>query len=300
MLGGFLVTKFIWMDGKLVEWDNANVHVMSHALHHGTGVFEGIRFYNTDKGISVFRLEEHIDRLFYSCSSLNMNLKYSKEEIIEAIKKTIKKNQMKSGYIRPLVYYGQSMDVIPWNCDVNFVIAVWPWEFFDKEMIKLKVSSFRRLSSKSTDVSAKLSGNYINSALSGIEAKKAGFDEALLLDHNGFVAEGTAENIFMVKDNKLFTPKKDNILAGITRDTVIAIAKDNGIEVEEKDITLEEIKDASEVFLTGTGAEIMPVSQIDDKVISNSIGSVTDKIKGLFNLITKGENSKYNNWLTLI
>lgn len=293
--------KKIWMDGKFVDWQEANIHILTHTLHYGGGIFEGIRAYKTNKGPAVFRLPEHIDRFFYSASALEMEIPFSKQEIKQAILETIKINQIEECYIRPIAFFGYGkMGLNPKGAPVQTAIAVWPWGAYlgGKETISVKISKYIRLHPKSTIADAKITGHYVNSILSSLEIQKAGFDEALLLDYEGYVAEGPGENIFIVKNNKLYTPPLGTILDGITRDSVIEIAKDLGIKNQEKKITVKELKSADEAFFSGTAAEICPIGKIDNTLINNGkMGEITEKIKDLYQKIVHGKEEKYFHWL---
>jgi branched-chain amino acid aminotransferase len=296
--------EFIWLNGKFVPWAEAKIHVLSHTLHYGSGAFEGIRFYETYNGkTAIFRLKEHVQRLFFSAKALQMDVPYSENEIFDAIIQTIKKNNIKSGYIRPIIYYGYGkMGLDPRGGKIDVAIAVWGWgSYLGEDMVKVKTSSFIRIHPKSTETQAKLCGHYVNSIMASLEAHDKGFDEALLLDYEGYVAEGPGENIFAVKNGKLFTPQKGNILVGITRESVFEIARDNQIEVIEKKMQLEEFKTADEVFFTGTAAEITPIKQIDQTIIGDGkIGHITQKLKNIFNDAVKGKIDLYNKWLTYV
>jgi len=296
-------TEFIWMDGKLVPWKDAKIHVVSHTLHYGDGVFEGIRCYETEQGPAIFKLKEHIDRLYYSADCLKMKIPFSKEEFINAVKETVKANNLKSGYIRPLIIYGYGkMGVNPEGAPVNCSISVWPWgKYLGEGAIRVKTSKYCRIHPKSTYMGAKICGHYANSILASIEVKDAGYDEALLLDYKGDVAEGPGENLFIAKDGKLITPSLGTILTGITRASVIQLAKDNGIEVEEKTLKLEEVYNADEALFTGTAAEVTSIGSLDDKKIGNGeIGPITAKLKNIFMDIVHGKNEKYKDWLTYV
>ncbi|MBD3252229.1 branched-chain amino acid transaminase [Candidatus Pacearchaeota archaeon] len=295
-------TKFIWMDGEFVEWENAKIHILTHSLHYGSGVFEGIRFYESEKGPAVFRLKEHVNRLFHSASVFDMKIKYSKGEIENIILELIRKNNLKSGYIRPLIYFGYGkMGLALKGAPVNIAIAVWPWgAYLGERPIKIKTSSFMRLHPESTIQSAKISGNYMNSILATEEVKKQGYDEALLLDCKGKIAEGPGENIFIVKNNKLITPSVGNILPGITRDSIIKIAFDSGINVEEKEISKEEMLVADEAFFTGTAAEITAIESVDDVFLKKSFGPVTKKLRDIYLNVVQGKNSRYEDWLKVV
>jgi len=296
-------TKKIWFNGKFINWDEAKVHILTHSLHYGGGVFEGIRAYSTEKGPVVFRLKDHLKRFFYSASQIEMKIPFSKEEIEKAILNLVKINKVKECYIRPLAFFGYGkMGLNPQGAPVNVAIAVWPWgSYLGEKPVKVKISKFIRLHPKSVISEAKICGYYINSILASLEAKRAGRDEALLLDHQGFVAEGPGENIFIVKNKKLFTPKKGLILAGITRDCVIKIAKDFGIEVKEKKIRVSELKLADEVFFVGTAAEISPIGKINKTLINKGeIGEITKRIKNFYQEIIHGKAKKYLKWLTFV
>jgi len=294
--------KKIWMDGKLIDWKEAKIHVLTHTLHYGGGIFEGIRAYETERGPAVFRLPEHIERLFYSAAALEMKIPFSKEEIQKAVLETIKVNEIKSCYIRPIVFFGYGiMGLNPIGNPVQAAIAVWPWDAYlgGEEAVKVKISKYIRIHPQSTIADAKICGHYVNSILASLEARKAGFNESLFLDFNGNVAEGPGENIFMVKNGKLFTPKHGSILPGITRSSAIEIAKDLGFETEEKEITVEELKSADEAFFSGTAVEIQPIGAIDDTLIGDGkTGEVTEKIKDMYQKIIHGEEQKYLSWLS--
>ncbi len=292
-------TELIWMNGSFVKWQDANVHVLTHGLHYGSGVFEGIRVYKTDKGPAVFRLKDHVKRLFDSASSLYMKIPYSKQEITDAIKETVKVNKLEEGYIRPIIFYGYGkMGLDPKGAELNAAIAVWPWGAYIGDSAKVCTSSFIRIHPKSLKADKKVCGHYVNSIHASLEAKEKGFDEALLLDCEGKVAEGPGENIFLVKKGKIKTVAlKRQILSGITRDSVIKIAKDLGYEVEEGDITLEELKQADELFFTGTAAEVTPIVQLDDKTLEK--GEITGKIKEKYLDIVHGK-AGYEEWLDYI
>ena len=295
--------KKIWLNGKLVDWNKANVHLLTHTLHYGGGVFEGIRAYKSENGSAVFRLQEHVDRLFYSASTMDMKIHFSKKEIKKAILDTIRINGIKECYIRPLIFFGYGkMGLNPTGAPVNIAIAIWPWgAYLNKEIVSVKISKYIRPHPKSTVTDAKICGSYANSILASLEIKKAGFDEALLLDYQGHVAEGPGENIFIVKDGKLFTPKLGAILGGITRDSIMQIAKDLKIEVEEKNITVEELKLADEAFFTGTAAEICAIGKIDDTTINHEkIGATTKKIREAYDKVIHGKSKKYSKWLSPI
>jgi branched-chain amino acid aminotransferase len=294
----------IWMDGKMVDWDEAKVHVCTHALHYGSGVFEGIRAYETESGTAVFRLKEHIERLFNSAKIFKMDIPYTKEEIREAIKNTIKVNKLKSGYIRPLIYRGfEQLGLNPFTCPVNCTIAVWEWGAYLGEEalakgIKTKISSYARSDINSTSQKAKICGNYVNSIFAKMEAIEAGVDEAILLDTRGFVAEGSGENIFWVKNGAIYTTPTATVLEGITRDSIIKIAEDMKYHIKEKYICRDELYISDEVFFAGTAAEVTPIREIDNYQISEGKrGPITENIQKKFFAIAKGEEEKYLSWL---
>ncbi|MBT9149308.1 MAG: Branched-chain-amino-acid aminotransferase [Dehalococcoidia bacterium] len=294
----------IWLDGEFVNWQSSKIHILNHSLHYGSAVFEGIRAYKTKKGSAIFRLPEHIDRLFYSASCMGMKIPFSKEEIREAILKLVKINKEDKCYIRPLVFFGYGkMGLNPKGALVKTAIINWPWGAYlgEGKPIRTVISKYTRPHPKSTIMNAKISGTYSNSILASLEAQKAKVEEAILLDFQGFIAEGPGENIFMVKNRKIFTPPKGTILPGITRDSVIKIAKNYKISVEEKKITSQEIKTADEVFFTGTAVEICPIGKIDKTIINKGeIGEITKKIKNTYQKIVCGEEKKYLEWLTFV
>ena len=296
-------TKYIWMDGKLVEWDKANVHVLTHTLHYGLGVFEGIRFYETDKGPAVFRLKDHTKRLFHGAKKAFMNVPYTEEEISNAVLETVRANKIKSGYIRPILFYGYGkMGLDPHGAPVNATIAVWSWgAYLGEGAVKVKTSSFMRIHPKTTYAECKFCGHYVNSIFASLEAKEKGYDEALLLDYEGYCAEGPGENLFIVKNGKLLTPALGSILTGITRKSVIEIANNEGMKVEEAKLKLNDVYNADEAFFTGTAAEITAIASVDDKKIGKEApGPVTKKLKELFLGIAKGKNGKYKDWLAYV
>lgn len=295
---------YIWLNGEHVPWDEAKIHVLSHTLHYGSGVFEGIRFYETHDGrTAIFRLEDHVNRLFDSAGALQMNLPHTKNDICEAITETIKKNNIKNGYIRPLVFYGYGkMGLHPEGAKLSVCIAVWPWDsYLGEKMITVNISSYIRPHPESTETGAKICGHYSNSLLAHEEAVKKGYDEALLLDFEGSVAEGPVENIFAAKNGILITPFCDNILSGITRNSIISMAENMNIPVKETKILPEELKSSDEVFFTGTASEITGIKQIDDTVInSGKEGDITGRLKQLYDEIVRGKNDLYSQWLTYV
>ena len=298
-------TEKIWMDGKFVPWNDAKVHVLAHTLHYGTGVFEGIRCYKTDSGSAVFRLKEHVDRLFGSMHILQMDCPFTREQVFDAILETIRVNKIDACYIRPLAFIGYgAMGVFPKENPVNVIIAVWPWGSYlgDEGMkngIRVKISSFSRPHINATMVRAKAVSNYANSLLAKREALKDGYDEAVLLDTDGYVAEGSGENIFMVRNGKLKTPPLTAILEGVTRDTVIQLAQAHGIPLAEERFTRDELYLADEAFFSGTAAEITPIREVDNRKIgAGKPGLVTQKIQAAFFDIVHGRDKKHAAWLT--
>jgi branched-chain amino acid aminotransferase len=298
-------TEKIWMDGKFVPWNDAKVHVLVHTLHYGTGVFEGIRCYKTDSGSAVFRLKEHVDRLFGSMHILQMDCPFTREQVFDAILETIRVNKIDACYIRPLAFIGYgAMGVFPKENPVNVIIAVWPWGSYlgDEGMkngIRVKISSFSRPHINATMVRAKAVANYANSLLAKREALTDGYDEAALLDTDGYVAEGSGENIFMVRNGKIKTPPLTAILDGVTRDTVIQLAQEHGIPLVEERFTRDELYLADEVFFSGTAAEITPIREVDNRRIgAGKPRPVTQKIQAAFFDIVHGRDKKHAAWLT--
>ena len=295
------------MDGKFVDWDNATVHVMTHTLHYGLGVFEGIRCYETPKGPAVFRLDEHVDRLFASAHIFLLEIPFSKEEIKEAILNTIKVNRMKSCYIRPLVYIGYgAMGLYPKENPVRVSIAVWSWGTYLgekglEEGIRIRTSSFIRNHVNANMTRGKVCGYYVNSQLAKKEAISCGYDEALLLDTEGYVSEGSGENVFIVRGGVLKTTPLTSILEGITRNSIIKIAEDAGIKTLEERFTRDELYIADEAFFTGTAAEVTPIRESDGRAVGEGKpGKITKKLQSIFFAIVKGENKKYKGWLTKV
>lgn len=299
---GINTTKLIWMDGRFVKWEYAKVHVLTHALHYGSAVFEGIHSYNTREGAAVFRLNEHIDRLFFSANALSMRLTFSKEKIKKAIKQLIEKNKLGDGYIRPLVYYSYgNVGVFPKDISTNIAIVTIPWGNYYSKNLSIMTSKYRRHSPKSTVFGAKISGNYANSILAMHEARKKSYDEALMLDENGYVSEGPAENIFIVKNNELLTPSSRSALHGITRNSILKISKDLGIKAYEKKITLKDVKKSNELFFCGTATEVAPIISVDNKKIGNGeVGKITTLLRNKYYEIVKGKDKKYEKWLTYV
>ena len=298
---------FIWMDGKLIPWRDANIHVLTHSLHYGMAVFEGVRAYKTDKGTAIFRLKEHTRRLFNSAKIFQMPMSYTEEQISEATKSVVRENKLTSCYIRPIVWIGsEKLGVSAKGNTIHSSIAAWEWGAYLGEDginkgIRVKTSSFTRHHVNVSLVRAKASGYYINSILANQEVTIHGYDEALLLDTDGYVSEGSGENVFIVKNGIVYTPDLASCLDGITRDAIFTIAKDLGIEVREKRITRDEMYCADEAFFTGTAAEVTPIRELDDRAIGNgSRGPITEKIQKVFFDAVSGKNDKYSHWLTLV
>ncbi len=298
----------IWFNGELVDWDAANIHVLSHVVHYGSSVFEGIRCYKTSKGPAVFRLEEHVERLFDSAKIYRMEIPYSPAEVSQAILQTIRTNNLEECYIRPIVFRGYgSLGVDPMPCPIDTVIAVWEWgQYLGEEALQKGVSvctsSWNRMAPNTFPFMAKAGGNYLNSQLVRMEANINGYDEGIVLGPDGLVSEGSGENIFVIRDGAIYTPAPSySILSGITRHTAIALARDLGIEVEEKGIPRELLYVADEVFFTGTAAEITPVRRIDQiDVGAGERGPITQKLQEAFFAILQGEQEDRHGWLTAV
>ena len=298
----------IWMDGKLINWDDANVHILTHSLHYGVALFEGIRCYECqNESSAVFRLKEHIKRLFDSAKIAMIKIPFTQEEIVQACIDTLKDNNQKSGYLRPLVFIGDgAMGLHPQDNPIRVSIITWPWGAYlgDDGMqngIRVKISSFTRHHVNIMMTKAKISGNYVNSILAKLEVTQDGFDEALLLDAEGFVAEATGENLFIVRDNILSTPPLTSVLAGITRETIITIAKDMGYSVAERRFTRDEVYIADEAFFCGTAAELTPIREVDHRLIGDGKpGPITKNIQKTYFDIVQGRAEKYKSWLTYL
>ena len=296
------------MNGRLVPFKDAKVHVLTHALHYSTAVFEGIRCYNTPNGPAIFRLPEHIDRFFNSAKMYSMKMPYSKKKISDAIVNTVKISKLKQCYIRPLAYYGYgTMGLTPTNNKVDVSISCWEWKMGESKAgkfsgAKCKISKWIRIDSKSQPMQAKSAANYSNAALARMEALNAGYDEAIMLNNKGHVAEGSAENIFVVKNGKITTPPLDaDILDGITRDSAIKLLKSNKIKVIEKNIKISDLLKADEIFMTGTAAEVKSVTRVDKTKIGNGkIGEVTKELQDSFMNTVMGKNKKFCSWLRFI
>ncbi len=301
-------TKYIWMDGELVDWDDATVHVLVHGLHYGTGAFEGIRAYEADNGTAVFRLTEHMERLARSCKALGIPVDWTVEELVAAAKELLDLNGLTSGYIRPLVFYGTgSMGLNPAGASVHTVIATWEWGAYLGEEglangIRVKVSSWRRIGQDALMPNAKLTGGYVNSVLAKQEALRGGYDEALMLNSEGFVAEGSGENLFVVRGGVVRTPPVTaGVLDGITRESVMTLLRDDGYEVIETDIARTDLYYADELFFSGTAAEVTPVREVDDRPVGDGRpGPVTKRAQEMFMDTVTGQNERHADWLEYV
>ena len=296
----------IWKDGQLVDWRDATLHMLTHSLHYGMAVFEGIRAYNTVNGTAIFRLKEHTQRLYNSAKIFQMNIPFDIETLIEAQKEVVRANKLESCYLRPLVWIGsEKMGVSARGNTIHVAIAAWPWGAYLGEEglakgIRVKTSSYTRHHVNVSMVRAKASG-YINSILANQEVTADGYDEALLLDTEGYVSEGAGENVFIVKNSRIYTPDLASCLDGITRDSVVTLARDMGIEVIEKRITRDEVYCADEAFFTGTAAEVTPIRELDGRTIgAGSRGPVTEKLQSMFFDVVGGKAEKYRHWLTKV
>ena len=298
----------IWMDGKFVDWNDASVHILTHSLHYGLAAFEGIRCYEGELGSAIFRLQEHVDRLFESAHITMMQVPFTKKEVHDAIIETVRVNDLKSCYIRPIIYIGYGeMGVYPGENPIRLAIAAWPWgTYLGKdalsEGIRAKISSFTRHHVNITMCKAKANGNYINSMLALNEALSGGADEALLLDNEGYVAEGSGENIFVIKDKVLYTPELTSCLDGITRKTIIQLAEERGYAVREKRITRDEIYVADEAFFTGTAAEVTPIRELDGRILGEGKrGPITEQLQAVYFDLVRGKlDDDYGDWLTYV
>lgn len=296
----------IWFDGKLIDWDAAQVHVLTHTLHYGLGVFEGIRCYRTADGNSaVFRLKEHVERLFNSAHIVQMKLPFSREEVSSAILETLRANELREGYIRPLAFIGEgAMGLYATDNPIHLSIVVWPWGAYLGEEgletgIRAKISSFTRHHVNAAMTKAKICGYYVNSIMAKREAMADGYDEAIMLDAEGFIAEASGENLFVVRDEALLTPPLTSILGGITRDTIMRVARDKGIRLGERRFTRDELYTADEAFLTGTAAEVTPIREVDRRRIGDGKrGPVTSVLQEAYFDIVKGKETKHAEWLT--
>lgn len=294
--------KWIWINGKFISYQAAKVPILNHSLHYGSAVFEGVRCYKTSEGPAIFKLKEHIDRLFHSAEVMGMRIPYAKKEIISATMELVKKNKLKECYIRPLVFYGEKMGLLPLGAPLHVAIAAWPWgKYLDKNSIAVKIVHQMRIHPKSSVMTAKIAGHYSNSILAALEAKKAGCDEALLLDWNGNIAEGPGENIFFVKGNILYTPQKSAILPGITRNSVMAMSKGLGFSVVEKNIKPRQLKTFDESFFVGTAVEVNAIGKIDGIIFGDGKeGRSTKIIREAYLDVVHGKSKKYRKWLSLV
>ena len=298
----------IWFNGKIVDWKDANLHVLSHVVHYGSSVFEGIRCYNTIKGPAIFRLREHIQRLKNSGKIYRMDIPYSVEDLCKAVVDTVKINKLKKCYIRPIAFRGYGeLGVYPMNCPVETVIAAWPWgKYLGEEALEdgvdVGVSSWRRMAPDTMPNMAKAASNYMNSQLAKMESITNGYDEGIMLDYQGMVSEGSGENIFIVLDGVLYTPPlSSSLLSGLTRDAVITLAEEIGLEVRQEQIPREMLYISDEVFLTGTAAEVTPVRSVDKIVVGMGCrGEITRKIQDAFFKVVNGEDDDKNRWLTFV
>jgi branched-chain amino acid aminotransferase len=297
----------IWLDGEMVPWREAKVHVLTHTLHYGMGVFEGVRAYQAEQGTSIFRLQAHTDRLFNSAKIMNMAMPFTKEVLNEAQRAAVRENSLKSAYIRPMAFYGaEGMGLRADNLKVHVMVAAWEWGAYMGEEnltrgIKIATSSYTRHHVNVTMTKAKSNGAYMNSMLALQEATSHGCDEALLLDTEGYVSEGSGENFFMVRDGVLYTPELTSCLDGITRKTIMQLARELGIEVVEKRITRDEVYIADEAFFTGTAAEVTPIRELDNRPIGiGSRGPITEKLQSLYFDIVHGRSAQHLDWLTTV
>lgn len=298
------LTPFIWQNGNLVPWEKATTHVLSHGLHYGSGAFEGIRCYKTAKGTAIFKLKEHVNRLFYSAEVLGMKMPFSKAEIIEAIIHTVRENKIEAGYIRPLVYYGHGpLRVVPdKSLPIEVIIACWPWgKYLSAPCVDIQISRYIRIHPRSTVADAKICGHYVNSMLAGMALQNTHYHEALLLDAEGYVAEGSAENIFVVKNKVVYTTPTGTILEGITRNTVIEIIKMLGYELKEERFKPEFITQADEAFFTGTAVEVTGIRSLDDQIIATgTLGEITQQVQVYYHKMVTGQIPPCEDALTWI
>ncbi len=297
----------IWFDGELVPWREAKVHVLTHTLHYGMGVFEGVRAYKAEQGTAIFRLQEHTDRLFRSAHIMSMKVPFEKKAINQAQLSAVKENGLDSAYIRPMFFYGsEGMGLRADNLKVHVIVAAWSWGSYLgadglEKGIRIRTSSFTRHHVNISMCKAKANGHYINSMLALQEALSCGYDEALLLDNEGYVAEGSGENIFIVRNGVIYTPELTSALDGITRDTIFQLAKEVGIPVKEKRITRDEVYVADEAFFTGTAAEVTPIRELDNRTIgSGGRGPITEKLQTMFFDAVHGRSPQYENWLSYV
>lgn len=297
--------KWVWMNGRCVRWDEATVHVSAHALHYGSGVFEGVRCYETEGGPALFRLDAHLERLYYSASVYGMEIPYGREELDEAVCETVARNEFRSCYVRPICFYGsRSLGVNPRDCPVEVAVMAWPWVDYlgaagQEQGVRVTVSPWLKFDSRMMPTTAKACGQYLNSILAARDAASRGFAEALLLDTEGRIAEGSGENLFVVRDGRLYTnDERSPILLGITRDAVMRLARDLGYEVETRALTPEDLLAADELFFTGTAVEVTPVRELDGTTVGDGRrGPVTERIQRAFFDVTNGRDLRYHEWL---
>lgn len=293
--------NYIWVDGEFKELAEGKVPFLTHSFHYGSGVFEGIRCYKTDGGRAIFRLDEHIERLFFSAKTMRMEVSFSQDEIKKVIKELIVKNDLEECYIRPLIWYGEKMGMDPKEVPVHFGIAVWEWpKYLKKDEVKVGISSVMKIHPKTTVLGAKISGHYSNSILASRDAKDRGFDEGLLLDFEGSIAEGPVENVIFSKGNEIHTPTDKSILPGLTRNSVLKIAEDLGYKVFERDIKPEELKEFDEGFFVGTAVEVNAIASVDDVSFAGEKGETVNKLKDIYLKAVHGEVEEYEEWLTRI
>ena len=298
-------TDNIWLDGEIVPWDKAMVHVMTHSLHYGSAIFEGIRCYNTEKGTMIFRLDAHLRRLYNSARIYRMQIPYAPDELASGIKETIRANNINECYIRPIAFYGwDEVGVNPQGNRVHLAIAVWPWlpylgEEGLRKGVRCKVSSWARIDPRSMPMMAKAAANYANSILARLEAQSDGYHEAILLNGSGMVTEGTGENIFLISNGEIVTPPLSaGILPGITRESIIELGRKMGFKVEEINVSRSELLLADELFFSGTAAEVTPIREVDNQKIGNGVrGPITEKIQSKFNEIVRGKDPNFARWL---
>lgn len=294
-------TSHIWVNGQLVDWDNVVLHVATHTLHYGAGVFEGIRVYETEHGPAIFRAKDHMERLLHSAKSLQMNVPYSADELVEATRYLVRVIGLQAGYIRPLITFGEGyMKLLPTaDTPVNVYIMAWPWgALLGDKPARVTVTTVQRPAPEAFDPSVKVNGAYVNSIRAVQEAHSRGFDEALMLDTQGYITEGSGENIFFVKNDEVYTPTLGNILSGLTRDTIMTLAQDAGVPVHDVQWKPENIAGSSEAFFTGTAAEVSPISEVDNVLFPNTPGPVTQQLRALYLDVVHGRTPEYKHWLT--
>jgi branched-chain amino acid aminotransferase len=302
---GFEESKWVWMNGELVLWEHATLHVSSHALHYGTAVFEGIRCYATDRGAAIFRLPEHLNRMYASAAVYGLAIPYSPAQMCEACCSVIRRNGFSSCYLRPICYYGSAtLGLVPDACPVQVAVLAWPWGLLhgadsSEKGVRITVSPWLKFDSRMMPATAKACGQYLNSILAVRDAKQRGFDEAVLLTMNGLISEGPGENLFIVKNGTLLTnDERQPILMGVTRQSVLELARDLGLEVAIRELRLDDLSSAEEAFFTGTAAEVAPICQLDDRIIGTGLrGPVTTKIQSAFSAVTQGKDPKHQDWL---